>query len=145
MPLVVPLSCTRLEGLRDSAAALNSVCSHPFITFLLVLHSSLQRSHVVCPPVGSLACSWVGPTVSSPCRVGLACSIMCLRAAVRRQSPSNLSALTQLACMLRAQGFHSEDYRANIHISLLTGCTVLPVDKDRILNGTRAGVMSVQN
>ena len=29
--------------------------------------------------------------LSSPCRVGLACCIMCLRAAVRRQSPSDLS------------------------------------------------------
>jgi hypothetical protein len=134
MPHVVLLSCTRLDCLRDSASGsqlyldLLTPTQSPFCWYCTYSRSSQSEAvprTVVCPPVGSFSCVSVG--LSSPCRVGhgLAYCIMCLRAAVRRasrQSPSRVGPLTKLACMLqyarKASIRDSEDYRANIHISL---------------------------
>ena len=96
---VALLRGTRLDCLRNSASALCSVCSHPPITFLLVLQSVTVPLSV---SVRWVSCVSVGPIEPLPGWSGVLHHVLacCCPSAI------SVGPLTRLACMLRTQGLH---------------------------------------
>ena len=109
---VALLRGTRLDCLRNSASALCSVCSHPPITFLLVLQSVTVPLSV---SVRWVSCVSVGRYRAPAGLVWRAASCACVLLSV-----GNLRRTSHAARMhaTHARPPYSEDYRANILISL---------------------------